>query len=92
MNLLRASTIVNNQSTRNLRGTPTVASVGRKVDVDQLVGASEIARRVGVKRPQVVHVWRQRYPDFPQPVATLDMGLVFYWPDVERWAKRTGRL
>jgi predicted DNA-binding transcriptional regulator AlpA len=60
--------------------------------VDQLVGASEIAKRTGVKRTQAVHGWRQRYPDFPQPVAKLDMGLVWYWPEVERWARATGRL
>lgn len=59
--------------------------------MEQLDGASEIAKRLGVARTQVIHVWRQRHPDFPQPVATLDMGLVFYWPDVERWAKATGR-
>jgi predicted DNA-binding transcriptional regulator AlpA len=60
--------------------------------VDQLVGASEIAKRTGMKRPQVVHVWRNRYADFPAPVASLDMGLVWYWPEVERWARKTGRL
>ncbi len=58
--------------------------------MDQLVGASEIAKRTGVKRTQAVHVWRQRYPEFPQPVAKL--GLVWYWPEVERWARKTGRL
>ncbi len=30
-------------------------------------------------------------PDFPQPVATLKAGLVWAWPDVEKWAKATGR-
>lgn len=60
--------------------------------MDQLVGASEIARRIGVKRTQAVHAWRNRHPDFPEPVARLDMGLVWYWPDVEEWARRTGRL
>ena len=60
--------------------------------MDQLVGASEIARRLGAKQRQAVHLWRKRYEDFPEPVATLDMGLVWYWPEVERWARRTGRL
>jgi predicted DNA-binding transcriptional regulator AlpA len=66
--------------------------VGRKVDVDQLIGAAEIAERLGVRRPNVVHDWRRRYPDFPQPVAKLRQALVWTWPDVERWARRTGRL
>jgi predicted DNA-binding transcriptional regulator AlpA len=66
---------------------------GRFVGHDApLVGAAEIAARIGVKRPQVVHDWRRRYPDFPPPVATLRQALVWNWPDVERWAKRTGRL
>jgi hypothetical protein len=30
-------------------------------------------------------------PDFPKPVADLAMGLVWYWPEIERWAKATGR-
>jgi predicted DNA-binding transcriptional regulator AlpA len=66
--------------------------MGRQVDVDDLVGAAEIAERCGVKRPQVVHDWRRRYPDFPEPVTQLRTALVWSWSDVERWAKSTGRL
>ena len=66
--------------------------MGRKVDVDELVGAAEIARRLGSSRPQVVHAWRRRHDDFPEPVATIDKVLVWHWPDVEAWAKATGRL
>jgi hypothetical protein len=60
--------------------------------VDQLVGAAEIAERLGVKRSNVVHDWRRRHRDFPEPVARLRQALVWAWPDVERWARRTGRL
>jgi predicted DNA-binding transcriptional regulator AlpA len=66
--------------------------MGRKVDVEQLVGASEIARRLELSAPQAVHNWRARHPDFPAPVAILDMGMVWYWPDVEEWVRKTGRL
>jgi hypothetical protein len=66
--------------------------VGRKVDVDHLVGTAEIAARLGVARPQVVHDWRHRHPDFPKPVARLRIGYVWSWPDVEHWARKTGRL
>jgi len=34
---------------------------------------------------------RRRYPDFPEPVVTLKAGLGWAWPDVEKWAKATGR-
>jgi hypothetical protein len=66
--------------------------VGRQVDVTQLVGTAEIAKRLGVKRPELVHDWRRRHADFPDPVARLAIGFVWAWPDVETWARRTGRL
>ncbi|MEI7506110.1 MAG: hypothetical protein WCK23_04760 [Actinomycetes bacterium] len=42
----------------------------KKIDLDYLVGATEIAKRLGVARPQVVHEWRKKHADFPAPVAT----------------------
>jgi hypothetical protein len=66
--------------------------VGRRIDVDQLVGTAEIAKRLGVKRPQVVHDWRKRHEDFPAPVARLSQVWIWNWPEVERWARATGRL
>ena len=66
--------------------------MGRRVDVDELVGAAEIAARLGVKRLQVVHDWRRRHGEFPRPVVMVSRTLVWYWPDVQRWAVRTGRL
>ncbi len=66
--------------------------MARKVDVDHLVGTAEIAERLGVGRPQVVHDWRRRYPDFPKPITRLAIGFVWSWPDVEHWARKTGRL
>ena len=66
--------------------------MGKKVDAAQLVGAAEIAIRLGVAQGRVVHVWRRRHDDFPEPVASLRSGLIWYWPDVERWARRTGRI
>jgi hypothetical protein len=67
-------------------------AVGRKIDIDQLVGAVEIADRLGVARPQVVHDWRRRHEDFPAPVAVISRVGLWYWPEVERWARATGRL
>lgn len=70
----------------------TLTAMGRRIDVDNLVGAAEITERLGAARPQVIHEWRRRYDDFPEPVAQLRQALVWNWPDVERWAKATGRL
>jgi hypothetical protein len=66
--------------------------VARKVNVNDLVGAAEIAERLGDLQPRTVHQWHRRYPDFPQPVATLRQAMVWVWPDVESWARKTGRL
>lgn len=66
--------------------------VGRKIDVDELVGAQEIADLLDVARPQVIHAWRRRHEDFPQPVQTLSMGHLWHWPEVKAWAVKTGRL
>ncbi len=64
----------------------------RPVYADDLVGAAEIAERLSLAHPQTVHAWRSRYPEFPQPVAKLKQAMVWAWPDVEAWARATGRL
>jgi hypothetical protein len=66
--------------------------MGRKVDVTELVGTAEIAERLNVASPEMVHAWRRRHEDFPKPVARLRIGFVWVWSDVEKWARRTGRL
>ena len=64
--------------------------VARRVDPEDVVGASEIAERLGVSS-SVVHDWQRRYEDFPNPLLRLRMGLLWHWPDVEAWARSTGR-
>lgn len=61
------------------------------VDPADLVGSKEIADRLGLSHTESVHTWRRRYPDFPQPVAELQVGLIWNWPDVALWARATGR-
>jgi predicted DNA-binding transcriptional regulator AlpA len=65
--------------------------MGRKVDVDDLVGATEIGQRLGIDR-RSVHQLRRRHDDFPEPIAQLESALVWSWPDIERWSRATGRL
>lgn len=60
--------------------------------MDNLVGAAEIADRLNLKRPQRVHELHQRDENFPEPIATLKQAMIWNWPDVERWARSTGRL
>ena len=64
--------------------------MGRKVDVDELVGVTEIVERLDLKSKQAVRSWRNRFPDFPAPVAHLALGPVWAWPDIETWALATG--
>lgn len=61
------------------------------MDVDDLVGAAEIAERLGVKRPQVIHEWRRRHSDFPTPIAHLKTALIWDWREVDLWARNSGR-
>ena len=66
--------------------------MGRTLDADDLVGAAEIAERLGLAQVQTVHTWRRRYDDFPEPVARLRQALIWSWPDVDAWARSSGRL
>jgi len=66
--------------------------MGRKVDIDLLVDATAIAERMGFARPQAVHNWRARYPEFPKPIAEFGKSTLWYWPDVEVWLRRTDRM
>ena len=61
------------------------------MDIDDLVGAAEIAELLEIADPHTVHNWRRRYSDFPEPVVKLRQGLVWAWPDVEHWARRSDR-
>lgn len=62
----------------------------RVVKVSDLVGVAEIAQRIGVE-VGTVQSWRRRHDDFPEPIARLSAGLVWAWPDVDDWARATGR-
>jgi hypothetical protein len=63
----------------------------RRVNVSDLVGAAEIADRLGLSHTQSVHTLRKRDPNFPEPVAKLRTAMVWAWPDVAAWARATGR-
>jgi predicted DNA-binding transcriptional regulator AlpA len=64
----------------------------KKVDPADLVGAHEIAERMGLSFPNVVHTWRKRHEDFPEPVAILKAGVVWDWKDVDKWLHTTKRI
>lgn len=82
---------VHTQPTRKSK-PPTIMGMSHRVAVEDLVGAHEIVERLGVARPQVVHDWRRRHSDFPQPIAQLKTALIWDWSEVRTWAVMTGRL
>ena len=55
------------------------------VESTNIVGANEIADRLGYKTSQQVHQWRLRYESFPKPVLTMKAGLFWEWDKVEQW-------
>jgi hypothetical protein len=65
--------------------------VSKKVDPKDVVGAYEIAERLGLSFPNVVHNWHRRHPDFPEPVIKLKAGLFWDWNEVQKWVQATDR-
>ena len=62
------------------------------MDVNDLVGVEQVADRLKLKQASLVHDWIRRGIGFPDPVVRLGSIRIWAWPDVEKWAKRTGRL
>jgi predicted DNA-binding transcriptional regulator AlpA len=61
--------------------------MAKRIDVSNLVGAFEIAESYGLAFPNVVHSWRKRHTDFPQPVAQLKAGLIWDMSEVDDWMR-----
>jgi glutathione-regulated potassium-efflux system ancillary protein KefG len=63
--------------------------VSPKVNTEDLVGAAEVARILGLSHPNSVTTYLRRYDDFPKPVVELTESRVRLWlrPDIEQWAK-----
>jgi predicted DNA-binding transcriptional regulator AlpA len=68
--------------------------MAKPVDPADLIDARVIAELLGLNRRSSVAVYRQRYEDFPAPVVDMGSGRCLLWlrADIERWARRTGRL
>jgi predicted DNA-binding transcriptional regulator AlpA len=64
----------------------------RFVRASDIVGAKDIAQRLGLAQPQSVSGPRRRHDDFPQPIAGLGKALVWAWLDVEAWELHRRRL
>ena len=61
--------------------------MGRRVDVDELLSAAEVAELLGFSMRQVVSIYARRYEDFPQPVVVKSNGHTQLWAreDIEEY-------
>jgi hypothetical protein len=66
----------------------SLATMGRKVDVDDLLDANGIAELLGLAHRNTVSVYQHRYQDMPRPVLDLGDRRAKLWlrPELERWA------
>lgn len=64
--------------------------MGDEVDIDDLVGAAEVAAILRLSHPSSVTTYLHRYPDFPRPVVDLAASRVRLWrrQDIEDWHQR----
>jgi glutathione-regulated potassium-efflux system ancillary protein KefG len=64
--------------------------MGRRVDIDHLVDAHDVAKILGLKHRNTVSEYLTKYQDMPRPVIDLGRGRPMLWlrPEIERWASR----
>ena len=65
-----------------------------RINSEDLVDSAIVAEILGLSHRESVTTYLRRYPDMPRPVVELGRGRVRLWlrPEIEAWAKRTGRL
>jgi len=65
--------------------------VPRRVLVDDLIDAHDVAEILGLAHRNTVSQYQTRYPDMPRPVVNLGRGRPRLWlrPEIERWHTRT---
>ena len=63
------------------------AFVPRRVLVDDLIDARDVAEILGLTHRNTVSQYQTRYPDMPRPAVNLGPGRPMLWlgPEIERW-------
>jgi glutathione-regulated potassium-efflux system ancillary protein KefG len=61
--------------------------MARRVLVDDLIDARDVAEILGLAHRNTVSEYQARYPDMPRPVVNLGRGRPMLWlrPEIERW-------
>ena len=67
--------------------------MGRRIDVEDLLTATEVADLLGFSMRQVVSTYARRYNSFPRPTVVKSNGHTQLWAreDVEEWDRQRGR-
>lgn len=67
--------------------------MGRRVDVDDLVDAQDVANLLGLAHRNSVSTYLKRYPDMPRPVVDLAKSRTRLWlrSEITAWDKRFAR-
>ncbi len=62
-------------------------SMGRQVDLDDLLEASQVAELLGLSKATAVSVYQHRYEDFPVPVLASASGRCQFWlrQEIQGW-------
>ena len=77
-----------------LGNIPRLFIVNPRLNSEDLVDSAIVAEILGLSHRESVTTYLRRYADMPRPVVELGRGRVRLWlrPEIEAWAKRTGRL
>lgn len=62
--------------------------MGRKVDVEDLADAHDVAELLGLAQPNTVHLYQRRYPDMPKPIYQPGSRRAKLWlrSEIKAWA------
>lgn len=68
--------------------------MGRKVDIDDLLDASQIAELIGLKHRNAVSEYQRRYDDMPRPIVVRNSQRTLLWhrTDIVTWWKQRQRV
>ena len=61
--------------------------VGRRVDVESLLSAQQVAEIIGLSNRNGVSVYQRRYPDFPAPVVSQGRCRLWVIDEIKAWAE-----
>jgi len=65
--------------------------VARRVDVEQLIGPSEVAEILGLNNPGSISVYRRRYSTFPIPAVEKGRCVLWIRAEIEAWSSQRKR-